>query len=69
MVGKAALRRLQATLRSLYSSLQLEQNIFEGTASAHIEQLARRLQQQLGSSGSQALARALLTHKTGVLEQ
>jgi DNA-binding MarR family transcriptional regulator len=64
IVGQAALRRMNATLRQLYLGLQLEQDIFENSSAADIDQLAQQLQQQLGEHGSQILARLLLNNKT-----
>jgi DNA-binding MarR family transcriptional regulator len=61
LVSDPAIKRLQATFRTLYRSLHLEQEIFENTGPVDIRLLARQLHQQLGSEGSQALARLLLT--------
>ena len=60
IAGKAALQRLCATLHSLYSALQLEREIFEHNASVDLGLLAKQLQQQLGTEGSQALGQLLL---------
>ncbi|MCB1688528.1 MAG: MarR family transcriptional regulator [Halioglobus sp.] len=60
IVGKAALKRMTATLYDLYRGLHLEQDIFEHTGTVDIRLLARQLRQQLGDQGSQALARLLL---------
>ncbi len=61
VVGDAAIKRLQTTFRTLYRALHLEQEIFENAGPVDIRLLARQLQQQLGSEGSRALARLLLT--------
>jgi DNA-binding MarR family transcriptional regulator len=61
VVGTAAIKRLQATFRTLYRALHLEQEIFENAGPIDIRLLARQLHQQLGSEGSRALARLLLT--------
>jgi len=60
IAGKAALQRLCATLQNLYSALQLEREIFEHNASVDLGLLAKQLQQQLGTEGSQALGQLLL---------
>lgn len=60
IVSRAALQRLNATLRQLYQGLQLEQDIFENTRAADVSLLARQLRHQLGEQGSQILARLLL---------
>jgi DNA-binding MarR family transcriptional regulator len=60
VIGKAALKRLQATVYELYCGLHLEQDIFEHRGSVDISLLARQLQQQLGKRESEALARLLL---------
>jgi DNA-binding MarR family transcriptional regulator len=64
VVGEAAVRRLQATFRTLYRALHLEQEIFENAGPVDIRLLAKQLHQQLGAEGSQALARLLLTPST-----
>jgi DNA-binding MarR family transcriptional regulator len=61
IIGKAALKRMNATLHDLYRGLRLEHDVFETHSTADINQLAQQLQQQLGDHGSQALARLLLT--------
>jgi hypothetical protein len=63
IIGQAALRRMNTTLRQLYHGLQLEQDIFENSSAADIGLLAQQLQQQLGEQGSQILARLLLNGK------
>jgi hypothetical protein len=61
VVGDAAIKRLQATFRTLYRALHLEQEIFENAGPVDIRRLAIQLHQQLGAKGSQALAGLLLT--------
>lgn len=61
IIGKAALKRMNATLHALYRGLRLEQDIFEKNSTADLSLLAQQLQQQLGDHGSQALARLLLS--------
>jgi DNA-binding MarR family transcriptional regulator len=61
IVGINALKRMNSTLQDLYHGLLLEQDIFENKGSANIDLLARKLQQQLGKHGSQALAKLLLS--------
>lgn len=60
IIGKAALKRMHATLYKLYCGLHLEQDIFEHGDTVDLSLLARQLQQQLGNQDSQALARLLL---------
>jgi DNA-binding MarR family transcriptional regulator len=60
IIGKAALKRMTATMHELYRGLHLEQDIFEHRGTVDISLLARQLQQQLGKRNSQALARLLL---------
>ncbi len=60
VIGKAALKRMNATLHELYRGLHLEQDIFEHKGTVDISLLARQLQQQLGKRESQELARLLL---------
>ena len=66
IIGKAALKRMNATLHERYRGLQLEQDIFEKSGGADIGLLAQQLQQQLGDRGSQTLARLLLTPSKNV---
>ncbi|MEZ5572433.1 MAG: MarR family transcriptional regulator [Halioglobus sp.] len=61
IVGQAALKRMNITLRQLYLGLQLEPDVFEKHNSSDIGHLAHQLQQELGPQGSRALARLLLT--------
>ena len=60
ILGKAALKRMNATLHTLYRGLQLEQDIFEHSGAVDIGLLARQLQHQLGDDDIQALVRLLL---------
>lgn len=60
IIGKAALKRVNTTLYTLYCGLHLEQDIFEHRSTVDLSLLARQIQQQLGDHDSQALARLLL---------
>lgn len=60
IVGKAALKRMNATMYALYRGLHLERDVFEHTGTVDIRLLARQLRQQLGQRDRQALARLLL---------
>jgi len=65
IAGKTAIARLCATLRNLYTALQLEREVFDHNASVDLGLLAKQLRQQLGTQGSQALGQLLL-HKAKV---
>ena len=60
IAGKTAITRLCATLRNLYTALQLEREVFDHNASVDLGLLAKQLRQQLGIEGSQALGQLLL---------
>lgn len=64
IVGRAALKRMNATLQALYRGLHLEQDVFEQKGKVDLRLLAHQLQQQLGDRDSRALA-ALLLDSTG----
>jgi DNA-binding MarR family transcriptional regulator len=61
IVGEAAFDRLGKTLGDLFEGLGLAQEGLETRSAADLGLLAHQLQQQLGTQGSQALARLLLS--------
>jgi len=60
LAAKAAVARMNSTLRELYRALQLEQEVFEHAGPTDIRLLAQQIWRQLGAEDSKALARLLL---------
>ena len=61
LAGKRAMANLATALKTLYSGLHLEQDVFGNTRPLDIRALASQLRSQLGEQRSRALAQILLT--------
>lgn len=60
ILGDARMTRLKQTFRSLYSALELDQDVVNQLATHDINLLAYQIQQQLGSDASVELAQLLV---------